>query len=118
MCAIGYTFSQTALKCVPCNSEKALFSFFNVIALIFVSLLFLLVVHSVYTFRVNKTVCDLEDYQLYLLVKVGVCKLNDFQNSRDNLRLDLVNWRSRLEQIFKNYVILFQVIRYLKMLNT
>jgi len=75
-----------------------------------VFLLFVLVGHCMYTFRVNKTVRDLQDYQLYLLVKIRVCSLNDFENSRENLRIHLINWKSRLEQISKTYVILFQVI--------
>ena len=110
MCSVGYTYSQTAVKCVPCNSEGSLLSFFNLIVLIFVFLIFLLAAHSVSTFRANKTVRDLDDYQLFLLVKIGVCSSEDFENNRENLRLYLINLRSRLEQISKTYIVLFQVI--------
>ncbi len=110
VCAEGYSFSQTTMNCVPCYSRGSLLSFFNLILFIFLSLLFLLATHSAYTFRVNKTVRDLEDYQLYLLMKIGVCSLDDFENNRTTLRLYLMNWRSRFEQICKSYVVLFQLI--------
>jgi hypothetical protein len=109
VCSDGYTFSQTSAKCVPCTSdEKSLFSFFNVIVLIFVLLILVITTHCVYIFRVNKTIRDKDDYQLYLLVKIGVCSLDDFERNRDVLRINLINWRSRLEQISLTYVVLFQ----------
>ena len=70
----------------------------------------LIAVHCVYTLRVNKTVRDLDDYQLYLLMKIGVHSLNDFENNRSVLRLYSINWKSRFEQISKTYVVLYQVI--------
>ena len=109
LCAVGYTFSQAKVTCVPCDNGGSFLSFFNVTVLIFVLLILLLVAHSVYTFRFNKAVSDFDDYHLYLLTKIGVCNLQDFNNNRENLRLDLNNWRSRLEQIIKTYVVLFQV---------
>jgi hypothetical protein len=114
----GYVFSQITMNCVPCENEESLLSFFNIIAFLCLLTFMLLVAHSTYTFKVNHTVRDLNDYQLYLLMKMRFCSLDDFENNRRELRTSLTNWQSRLQQVLKTYVVLFQVIYFNEIVHT
>ena len=109
VCSIGYTYNFALDNCVPCGGGGALLNPFSVLLLIVVMLLVALAVHAIYTTRTNSSVRDLDDYQLFLLVKLRVVDLFDFDNHRKKLKDSLTKWQSQVEVAVKTHVTLYQV---------